>query len=360
MIPEVFFRVKFVSMKSISRREFLKLSGLALGGLALNRFQPGINPYDDGTLVRVATTSVSVYQEPSDQSRIVGTWPRDSILHVYDTVTADTPAWNPIWYRVWGGYMWRGRLQRVRYLYNEPLREIPNNLMLAEVTVPFSQSYRFLGQGNWKPIYRLYYETVHWVVGIDPGPDGKPWYRLLDELLEINYHVPATDLRPIMAYDMTPISPDVPHEKKRIEVSLANQTVTCYENGQAVQTFTISSGLAGLAGKGETPTSTPTGNWFVTEKMPSKHMGDGNLASDIEAYELPGVAWSSFFTTEGHAFHGTYWHDNFGTPMSHGCINMRTADAKWLFRWTRPRTGMEDLSPTTLNTIGYGTIVHIY
>jgi lipoprotein-anchoring transpeptidase ErfK/SrfK len=40
-----------------------------------------------------------------------------------------------------------------------------------------------------------------------------------------------------------------------------------------------------------------------------------------------------FFHTTGVSFHGTYWHDNFGAPMSQGCVNMRIADARWLFRW---------------------------
>jgi lipoprotein-anchoring transpeptidase ErfK/SrfK len=44
----------------------------------------------------------------------------------------------------------------------------------------------------------------------------------------------------------------------------------------------------------------------------------------------------SFFTKDGIAFHGTYWHDNFGRMMSHGCVNLRNADALWIYRWTTP------------------------
>jgi hypothetical protein len=65
-------------------------------------------------------------------------------------------------------------------------------------------------------------------------------------------------------------------------------------------------------------------------------MGDGGLTSDVDAYELPGVPWTSFFGDSGVAFHGTFWHDNFGNPMSLGCVNMRNEDAKWLFRWCLP------------------------
>jgi lipoprotein-anchoring transpeptidase ErfK/SrfK len=49
-------------------------------------------------------------------------------------------------------------------------------------------------------------------------------------------------------------------------------------------------------------------------------------------YYLPGVPWTMYFH-KGYAIHGTYWHNNFGTRMSHGCINMKTPEAKWLFKW---------------------------
>lgn len=61
-----------------------------------------------------------------------------------------------------------------------------------------------------------------------------------------------------------------------------------------------------------------------------------------------------FFTSVGHAFHGTYWHDNFGTPMSRGCVNMRTEEATRSFRWTRPLH-----EPDRIYTPRYGTLVVI-
>jgi lipoprotein-anchoring transpeptidase ErfK/SrfK len=83
-------------------------------------------------------------------------------------------------------------------------------------------------------------------------------------------------------------------------------------------------------------------------------MGNGELTSDPEAYELPGVPWVSYFHKTGVAFHGTYWHDNFGRMMSHGCVNMRPDEAKWLFRWTMPSTGFQDWYRR-----GLGTLVEI-
>ena len=49
-------------------------------------------------------------------------------------------------------------------------------------------------------------------------------------------------------------------------------------------------------------------------------------------YNLPNVPWTMYFRG-GYAIHGVYWHTNFGTPMSHGCINMKKSDARWLYRW---------------------------
>jgi hypothetical protein len=94
-------------------------------------------------------------------------------------------------------------------------------------------------------------------------------------------------------------------------------------------------------------------------KMPSKHMGEANLAADIEDYVIPGVPWTSFFTERGHAFHGTYWHDNFGVPMSHGCINMRPEEAKWIFRWSLPLSTLDEINPLSLDRKGYGTRIRI-
>jgi lipoprotein-anchoring transpeptidase ErfK/SrfK len=84
-------------------------------------------------------------------------------------------------------------------------------------------------------------------------------------------------------------------------------------------------------------------------------MGDGLLTDAIDAYELPGVPWTCFFAPHGIAFHGTYWHDNFGTPMSHGCINMRTEEAKWLYRWSLPET-----KSRIWEKRGYGTRVDVF
>ncbi len=327
---------------ALKRRDFLKLCAAGLGTLAFRPiFGQGDAFNDTGSLARVATYSVSVYSQPNDKSRIIRQRFRDELVNIYYEVNSpDGPSWNPLWYRVWGGYMHSAHLVRVSVRLNNVLRAVPETGQLAEVTVPYTQSLR-LGYGKvWDAnCYRLYYGSMHWITGIDQGPDGQPWYKLKDELLEVEYFVPAIHLRPVTPEEFTPISPDVPAEEKRIEVSLGQQTLTAYEGDKVVLHTKISSGVPSLMPSPTgIPTDTPKGDYRVFSKMPSKHMGDGNLTGDIEAYELPGVPWVSFFEKDGVATHGTYWHNNFGIQMSHGCVNMRTEEANWIFRWTTPVT----------------------
>ena len=345
----------------LSRRDFLKISAAALGGLAFTPYVPPLKEFDDSQLVRVGTTSVSVYSRPDDESTIVGQWFQDDLVHYYDVVDSGTPDYNPIWYRVWGGYMHRARLQKVKALYNSPAASVRETGQLAEVTVPYTQAVRLV-RDQWASVYRLYYETVHWVVGIEEGPDGEAWYRLHDELHEIEYIVPAIHLRLIPDEEIAPISPEVPWQDKRLELDLSTQTLTALENGVVKLKTTISSGIPNSQpGPNGIPTITPYGEFNIHSKLPSKHMGNGSLFADVGDYELPGVPWTCFFTGKGHAFHGTYWHDNFGVPMSHGCVNMRNAEAKWLFRWLLPVFEPAEMSvPSHVEKTGYGTQVEIY
>lgn len=53
-------------------------------------------------------------------------------------------------------------------------------------------------------------------------------------------------------------------------------------------------------------------------------------------YDLPGIGWTTLFVGNGVAIHSTFWHNNFGVAMSHGCVNTKPEDAQWIFRWTTP------------------------
>ncbi|RLD04497.1 MAG: hypothetical protein DRI32_05540 [Chloroflexi bacterium] len=344
-------------MTTISRRDFLKLSSLGLGTMAFSPAKGKFDLFDDRRLVRVATDSISVHKKPDDESIIVGQWFRDDLLTVYEEVIAETPTYNPVWYRVWGGFVHRALLQPVQVLYN-PTQSVfeEGKRYLAEVTVPYTQSMRFVKNKGWEPLYRLYYQSVHWVDGMEEGPDGELWYRIYDELISrVPYHVKPSHLRMIPDSEITPISPDVDFTDKRVDVDLTMQRVVAYEYEKPIFKATISSGILFSFHEEGIGTKTPNGIFNIREKMPSKHMGTGDLVSDLDAYVLPGVPWTCFFTEHGHAFHGTYWHDNYGVPMSHGCINMHCEDAKWLFRWLRPvHEGAQ------LYKRGYGTTVNIF
>lgn len=364
-----------------SRRDFLKLGGLSAASLALSPFMPGFLEFDGGNVVRVATNDVPVYSQPSDKSVVTGAWFRDDLVHVYEEVTAAEPAYNPVWYRVWGGYIHRGRIQRVQTLFQKPVDISEGTRQLAEVTVPFTTPYRFSKAFGWQALSQLnnadtatrnpplYYGSAHWVdQKIDVGPDGSPdWYRIYDELdSNVPYFVPAMHLRMIPLDLFDPISPSVPPEEKKIEVNLTTQVLTAYEYGKTVFQTNISSGIpgGGLSGPKGLSDTTPNGKFEILDKYPSKHMGysyfsmskNGNLLADSDGYVLPGVPWTSFFTEAGHAFHGTYWHENFGTPMSHGCVNMRTNEANWIYRWSMPPFKSDAISSHN----GRGTAVEIH
>jgi lipoprotein-anchoring transpeptidase ErfK/SrfK len=349
--------------KSISRQDFLRLSGLALGSLAFS-YPFSQDPDEDyGDIARVTIHEIDVRAEPRDGAEIVGKRYRDQIINIYYPIEPpDAPKfYNKLWYRIWGGYVHSSYLQRVKINFNPLVSSVDPKGTLAEVTVPYTQSYTYNQYDGWRLEYRLYYETTHWITGIDEGPDGEPWYRITDELQPWDYFVPVSHLHVIPEEELNPISPDVSTSDKRIEVNLTTQTLTAFEKDKVVLETRVSSGIPqSREPSNGISTETPKGNFHIYSKMPSKHMGNGRLMRgnlDLDAYELVGVPWTMFFhrLDTGYALHGTYWHDNFGYPMSHGCINMRNPDARWLFRWTTPVN-----FPPEVEVNGYGTLVHTF
>jgi hypothetical protein len=253
--------------------------------------------------------------------------------------------------------MWRARLQRVKTIFNVPISSIPEGTRtLVEVTVPFTNPWRYSKAYGWEQLeWRLYYGTVHWIDALDEGPPGAnwyegPWYRVWDHIASFPYFVPALHFRPITADSYSALSPEVPWDQKKIEVNLSTQTLTAYEYGNAVFKTTISSGVP------TSETTTHVGKFSVIEKLPTEHMGAANIYAAVDDYVLAGVPWTCYFTEDGQAFHGTYWHENFGTPMSHGCVNMRTSEALWLFRWATP----QHAAGAYVNNRGHGTPVDIH
>ncbi len=83
--------------------------------------------------------------------------------------------------------------------------------------------------------------------------DGSIWYRLLDDKFEQYYYVPASHIRLLSTEELTPLSPNIPDENKRVEVRLDDQLLLAYENAQIVFATRISSGGKRLSGKYTTP-----------------------------------------------------------------------------------------------------------
>jgi len=116
---------------------------------------------------------------------------------------------------------------------------------------------------------------------------------------------------------------------KRIEVDLTKQQLYAYEGDRLVFTFLISSGLWDR---------TPTGTFKVWIKVRSQKMSGGSKELGTYYY-LPNVPYVMFFYNDkvpkkvGYSLHGTYWHNNFGKPMSHGCINMKTSEIAQIYPW---------------------------
>ncbi|MDX1437437.1 MAG: L,D-transpeptidase [Anaerolineales bacterium] len=341
----------------LTRRDFLKLGGLAASSAGYTPFQPNREDRPDpDPMGRVTINAVSIYKEPHPDATIVGQRFRDELIPIYYEVRPpDGPAYNPLWYRVWGGYAHSSHIQRVETRFHKPRYNLRPTGQLFEVSVPFITSLQKNHREEWFDSTRLYYQSTHWATAIEDGPDGSPWYRLTSELWDVDYYVPATHVRMVSDEELTPISPEVPPEQKRILVNLKDQTLTAFESGREVLHTTISSGLPDpFPTPGEIPTETPLGRFNIQVKLPSKHMGQGRLTDDLEDFVLLGVPWTSFFTTTGVALHGTYWHNNFGWQMSHGCVNMRNHEAKWIYRWTTPQGDPEEWEHR-----GRGTVVEV-
>ncbi len=327
---------------NINRRNFLKKIALGLSAGVLPDFRQ--ITLDNQSLVklgRVALSTLSVHSEPSEYSRIKFQRFLNDILHIYDEVISpDGPGYNPIWYRVWGGYVHSGYVQSVENHLNPTIREFPSTGSLMEVTVPFSNSYRIRTGGRWESFYTLFFGSTHRVHSITEGPLGNMYYEIRDALLTTSYYVLAEHLRRVTEDELTPINIGVAPQDKSIEISIDYQSLRALEYGKVIKDFYVSTGkVSNNLNKDIIPTDTPKGDHIVRTKKPSVHMGDGSLRSDAsEAYEtLPGVPWVSYFEPRtGVAIHGTYWHNNYGTVMSHGCINMLPEEAKWIYRWSTP------------------------
>ncbi len=332
----------------LSRRDFLKLSSLGLLGLSLPASslktilaEPRIpwsasvsnSPHaDEIQQGRVTSRLIWIYDQPSLTAQQLRMYWRDSVLSITGVVISqDVGDYNRVWYEIdENGYAYSGTIQPVRTLLNTPTLDIPSSGVLGEVSVPYTDAHEEPRAESFAA-YRMYYQTVHWILSVvKSAADGKLWYLVLDDKWHKMYYAPGEHLRLIPDEELAPLSPDVPPAQKHIQVRLDQQLVLAYENNQPVFATRAATGAMFASGT----YSTPTGSFMTYHKRPTRHMANGDITAS--GFDLPGVPWVMYFTESGLSLHGTYWHNDFGHPKSHGCVNLSVEAAKWLFRWTTP------------------------
>ncbi len=285
---------------------------------------------------RIIDRTLWSYDAPDYKSARKKLYWRDLVLPLKNaTVGVDEAAHNRIWYELAeGGYVYSGSVQPVRTILNQP-QPISLKGALGEISVPFTDAFESL-EPNAKVLYRLYYETVHWVLASAINQqDGSIWYVLLDDKFRISYYVPGAYVRLLTPEELAPLSPNLSLAEKRIEVHLPEQTVLAFEKNNLVFATRASTGARLRSGT----YTTPDGTFKTFHKRPTRHMAAGDIAAS--GFDLPGVPWVLYIKENGISFHGTYWHNDYGRPRSHGCINLAPQAAKWLYRWTLPTVPYE-------------------
>lgn len=143
-------------------------------------------------------------------------------------------------------------------------------------------------------------------------------------------YVPLGLLLSLRPEDLAPVHPEIDPRQKVIEVILKQQRLIAYEEGGVVLDTSVSTGIKGF--------ETPMGAFRIYAVRLARRMAGVDIVKGKKKpWELPFVPFVMFFGPKGEALHGTYWHNDFGTRRSHGCINLKTEDAWFLFRWIYPQ-----------------------
>ena len=337
----------------LTRREFLKLVStgslaFALSELHLERAFAASTAIKQG---RITLSGIPLYDGPAFIANKIKYFGRDEVVDItsIDENGEQGNPFNAVWYQVNNeGYTYSGWVQPVETNYQKPVFNIHEKGQVGEIVVPFSDTkeepFVYAERG-----YRLFYGTTHWVQRYVVTRDEKSiWYEIYDFHLKKLFYVPSHDMRLVPNDELSALSPDVPDEDKSIVVDLSTQLVTAFEGEKLVFSQRCSSGAKG--------TETPKGKFRTYHKGPSIYMtNQGDAIENI--YNLPGVPWCAFFTGAGNAFHGTYWHNDYGRPRSHGCVNLPSEAAKFIYRWTKPNVPPD---ADYIHLPGEGTRVQIF
>ena len=356
--------------RNLSRRDFLKIAGAGLGALAFNPLKlkefPLVLPqFPVGERLGRVFSMIDVRSEPSINAPSVNVLYDDAVVvweqEVVTSGAKDPNLINQRWVKTPDGFIYADNVQPVKNLPNTPLTAIPDGRpgFWAEVTLPYadmvldgpaiSPHIRFLVENNY-PI-RLYYSQVVWIDQIAQGDGGAILYRFNE-----NGGRPAgltgggygdmlwgegSAFRPLTPEDLEYIHPDVDPALKKVVVDRTEnyQTLSCHEGNEEVYFCRVSTGqYRDVYGNPVTEYLTPLGEHTTWRKAISIHMSGGTTGT---GYDTPAVSWTTLFSGDGYAIHAAFWHNKFGVPRSHGCVNCRPEDAKWIFRWTTPLTSLE-------------------
>ena len=326
-----------------TRRTFLKMAGTAAAGAfmprgpRIARLAPVSNTWPSGPDVRLGRGALGwgapILTRPNPEGTLLDhVFPDDVVQIMREVVGLGMGYHTHVWFELERGYVYSPFLQPVMNLPQTPLAELGSEPVWIETSVPYVDALSRPDPGA-PVVYRLYYSSVFYIAEIVHGGDGQPWYKVGMET-GISMYAPGASFRAISAEELTPISPEVDPAEKKVVVYLAQQAISAFEAGREVFRSLMSSGANYFGDDGTTLLNgTPRGAHVIWSKRFSRHMQGGTVE---DGYDVPGVGWVSYFSGNGAALHSTYWHNSYGLRQSHGCINCRPADAKWLFRWTTP------------------------
>jgi hypothetical protein len=375
--------------KSLSRRDFLKLTGVGLGTLAFNPYKifdieylasPKPLPQFPASEIigRVLEPGIDLRNKPTNDPNLntsIAKLPADTLVEWKRQVNGNVIGGltNQRYVEIPQGYIYSSVLQPTRNRPNVPLQTMPagQSGFWAEVTVPYVDlTHDGAIASPWLQDHilynfppRLYYDQVVWIDQIrttngfveyrwNEGTGGHGYgYGAYNEF----YWADGAAFKILTETDVAPISPNIDPNEKRIKVDLDYQTLSCYEGNTEVYFCRISSGLPydPATGALSDKLATPVGNLLTHWKIISLNMTAGGFQS---GYSTPAVPWSTMISGDGIAIHGAFWHNAFGEKRSHGCINVTPEDAKWIFRWTTPYVSLAQ-SEARVSLPDHGTIV---
>jgi hypothetical protein len=332
--------------RKLTRRDFLKLSSITLGAAAFTTLFPTdlrlgqkLTSLGRNTLRK----QVKVLSRPNGyEGQQVAALDIDQVVEIYRAVVGKSyygHEYNHVWFEIPQGYVYSSWIQPVKDEEQTPILEVPEGGFFAELSVPYSiprvepdiNSAMALDNPAFFDSNYLYYSSVYRIDKITKGVDGNVWYQVTNDQEPYFFWVLGKHLRVITQEEVSPISPDV--TDKLVIADVETHWLSAYEGKTEVFRTRFASGASYFAEDGTEHEGINThGEYPIYSKRFTRHMAGGVFPS---GYNLPGIGWVSYWY-RGAAIHSTYWHNDYGHPRSHGCLNCTPEAAKWLFRWTSP------------------------